>query len=86
MKRVITLFIMFGLFSLFVSCACPKHDSIIAVFTPFGPMLIETEKDTFSEKNHSKEKFFIGEGWITTEEYENLIESQPEESKSDKGV
>ena len=49
---------------------CPAQDTIDMVWTPYGWIIISTEKDTYNQERHSLEKFIEGDGWITVEEYE----------------
>jgi len=66
MKKLLII----GLFLLFTACAtCPKYDVVILANSPFGPIVMGTEKGTYTEKYHSLEQFLNGEGWITLEEF-----------------
>ena len=58
---------------------CPKQSVVEMVLTPFGPMIVETPKDTYNEKYHSEEQFLQGGGWLTLEEYEALTEKYKNE-------
>ena len=63
--------LILGVFLLFTACAhCPREDVVHAIITPFGPMVLKTEKGTYDAENHSLEQFKQFDGWITLEEYE----------------
>jgi len=65
-KKVLLIFVLLA----FVSCACPKYNVVDRGMSPFGPIIIQTNKDHYNEKNHSLEKFLNSDGWITLEEFE----------------
>ena len=70
------VFVIIGILVVLLGCAtkCPKYDIVEWVLTPFGPIIVETEKDTYSEEFHSLELFKQGIGWITSEEWDELVE------------
>ena len=83
------LFMIFIVAVVFSGCAtkCPKYDTVEWVLTPFGPIIVETEKDTYSEEFHSLELFKQGIGWITSEEWDELVkeyERQKQEKEDTK--
>ena len=51
---------------------CPPQDIVEWLHTPYGLAVIQTDKNFYSEKNHSIELFMQGQGWITVEEYKEL--------------
>ena len=77
MKYVMIL----GLILLLTGCVtvCPKQSIVEMVWTPIGPMIVQTERDTYSEERHSEERFIEGTGWLTLEEYEGLTEKYKQE-------
>ena len=93
MKRIILLLLALGMIFVFAGCStCPKQDTVEMMWTPFGPMTVYTEKDSYSEERHGEEQFMKGNGWLTLEEYEDLIkkyqqkQADPEEGETDKGI
>jgi len=78
MKRIISLLIILGVILLCAwGCAsCPKETTVELMMTPFGPMVLGTDKDRYSEDKHSMEQFMSGEGWLTLEEWELYIKEQ----------
>ena len=68
-------FIVFAVVFFFYGCAtnkviCPSEDVVDFVLTPYGPIVLQTEKGRYStEENHSLEGFLALDGWITLEEY-----------------
>ena len=57
---------------------CPAQDTIDIVWSPYGSMIIQTDKGAYSEDRHSLEKFKKGDGWITLEEYKVWIKKLQE--------
>lgn len=62
-------------YMLFAGCAttppcCPDLDVADLILTPYGPIVVITDKDHYCKDQHSLEKFLTGHGWITLEEYE----------------
>ena len=49
---------------------CPPQDIIEWIITPYGAILVLTEKGLYSEDRHSLERLIDLDGWITLEEYE----------------
>lgn len=79
-------FIVFGLVFFFYGpaaspTACPKYDVVQLVMTPFGPMVIQTKKDSYAEKYHSLKQFKHFSGWITFEEYRAWQQELREKAK-----
>ena len=88
-QRFKTIMIALGVILLFLcGCAtCPNYTVVEVLMTPLGPMFIQTEKDNYSEKNHSLEQFKEGTGWVTVQEYEAWLEElEPEETKKLEGA
>ena len=86
MKRIISAILVLGVVLIFTGCAtiCPKQTVVETVWTPFGPMTIQIERDTFCEERHSEERFIEGNGWLTLEEYEALVKKYKQKSEQPK--
>jgi hypothetical protein len=53
------------------------------VYTPFGPMVMETERDSYCEERHSRQRFMRADGWLTLEEYEAWEAELKEKQEAD---
>ena len=75
MRTLSRLFILAVLLLFFVGgCGpCPNQDIVQCVITPFGLMVVQTDKNNYAEEFHSLEQFKDGTGWITLEEYKAWI-------------
>jgi len=61
---------------------CPPTDVVDGVFTPFGPLSVQTNEGRYSgEEKHSLEGFLALDGWITLEEYDAYVEELKEKRK-----
>ena len=65
---------------------CPAQDTIDMVWTPFGSVIIQTEKGAYSKERHSIEKFKEGDGWITLEEYEAWVAELEKEQEAQDSI
>ena len=86
MRTLSRLFIL-GVILVFVGCAtvCPPQAVVEIMWTPFGPIVIETGEDTYCEERHSKERFMRGDGWLTLEEYEAMAKKWEQEAEEAEG-
>lgn len=82
MRTLSRLFIL-GMILVFLGCAavCPPQTVVKIVWTPFGPMTVQTERDTYCEERHSEKLFLRGDGWITLEEYKALVKKWKAKAK-----
>ena len=87
MKHLTALTIIaLGVMLVFSSCVtvCPKQSVVEMVWTPIGPMVVQTERDTYCEERHSLERFLNGTGWLTAEEYDAYTEQFKQELEEEK--
>lgn len=65
---------------------CPSQDIVEWVYTPYGAMMIETQKNIYGEDRHSLEKFKEMDGWITLEEYEAWVAELEKEEQAEDSI